>query len=105
MIKRIRAYFRVCRGARLLDRKVPVWWWDVDPWTVDVLSFTKCPLGQIYGGAAYYVAIEGLGVPHDPDNFGFVCPAADWKYYNARWHREIRKRRKRSMRARMDGGL
>lgn len=100
MITKILAYFRVRRGARLLDCTVDGWWWKVSPATLDVLHPSLCPLGQIYAGIrGTYPFLFGrcdLGIHRHPAiRYGFDGPDHDAEAYNARWREEIRKRRRK----------
>lgn len=46
---------RVKRGARLLDRKVSNWFWDIDLPDLDMKSADACILGQSgHGGEDYW---------------------------------------------------
>ncbi len=45
-------YERAANGAALLDKVEPGWFEKIDAASLDIGSFTKCVLGQVYGGYA-----------------------------------------------------
>lgn len=90
---------RVARGALLLDDQRPGWALIVDPGTIDILSASRCVVGQVYGdyvdGFLTLAPHMTLGGPlTEGFAYGFVAPfGTGTGRVEAAWTREILSRR------------
>lgn len=61
---------RVQAGAAFLDARWPRWDVLIVPGVLDIASWSRCVLGQLYGG--YSKGVEALGLGgHDARDLGF----------------------------------
>lgn len=79
---------RAARGAVRLDVYRPGWVSRVDPWRLAVDSYTRCPLGQLYGH--YQMSPSALRRHAVRDGF---CPVFGSQHLDKAWKAEILRRR------------
>lgn len=78
---------RAAAGATMLDERVPGWHDKIDLTTIEIVSGTRCILGQLYG--TYGIGLKELSL-NESYRFGFTAGSDD---LNQAWRDEVARRR------------